>query len=202
MQPVGYPGRGGGEGPPAAPRDRCGGAAWLRRWRVARETRFVNVLAKKTWSPYAVGASIGVLSWFAFWSADHPLGVSTVMVRVVGMAENAVAAGHVAATPYLAKLRPFVDWEFALVIGLLLGAFAAARLGHAEAEERPGGGRIAEAAIGGFLLLFGARLAGGCTSGHGISGSLQLALSGWVLFATIFASGIAAAFMLKNKERQ
>lgn len=162
----------------------------------------MNVLAKKSWSPYAVGASIGVLSWFSFWSADHPLGVSTVMVRVVGMAENAVSSGHVAATPYLAKLQPFVDWEFALVVGLLLGAFAAARLGHAEAPERPAGSRVAEAIIGGFLLLFGARLAGGCTSGHGISGSLQLALSGWVFFMTIFASGMAAAFLLKNKERQ
>lgn len=162
----------------------------------------MNVLAKKSWSPYAVGASIGVLSWFAFWSADHPLGVSSVMVRVVAAAENAVASSHVAATPYLAKLQPFFDWEFALVVGLLLGAFAAARLGRAEAEPRPAGGRAAEAVLGGFLLLFGARLAGGCTSGHGISGSLQLALSGWVFFLTIFASGMATAFLLKNKERR
>lgn len=162
----------------------------------------MNVLAKKSWSPYAVGALIGVLSWFAFWSADHPLGVSTAMVRLVGLAESVVAGGHVAATPYLAKLRPFADWEFASVVGLLLGAFAAARLGRAEAPDKPAGSRIAESAAGGFLLLFGARLAGGCTSGHGISGSLQLALSGWVFFLTIFASGMAAAFLLKNKERQ
>lgn len=162
----------------------------------------MNVLAKKSWSPYAVGGLIGVLSWFAFWSSDHPLGVSSVMVRVVAVTENLFAADHVAATPYLAKLRPFFDWEFALVVGLLAGAFAAARLGRMEAPEKPAGSRIAEAVIGGFLLLFGARLAGGCTSGHGISGSLQLALSGWVFFLSIFASGMAAAFLFKNKERQ
>jgi uncharacterized membrane protein YedE/YeeE len=160
----------------------------------------VTVLSRKSWSPYAVGAGIGVLSWFAFWSADHPLGVSSVMVRVVGAAEDALAADHVSATPYLAKLRPFFDWEFALVIGLLLGAWAAARLGRAAAPEKPSGKRIAEAVFGGFLLLFGARLAGGCTSGHGISGSLQLALSGWVFFLCIFASGMATAFLFKNKE--
>ena len=147
-----------------------------------------------------MGAGIGVLSWFAFWSADHPLGVSSVMVRMVGALEDAFAADHVSATPYLAKLRPFFDWEFALVVGLLLGALAAARLGRADAPEKPSGNRIAEAVIGGFLLLFGARLAGGCTSGHGISGSLQLALSGWVFFLCIFASGMATAFLLKNKE--
>ncbi len=143
---------------------------------------------------------IGVLSMFAFWSADHPLGVSSVMVRVVGAAEDAVASGHVTATPYLAKLRPFFDWEFALVVGLMLGAFAAWKLGGGEAAEKPRGGRVWEAMAGGFLLLFGARLAGGCTSGHGISGSLQLAVSGWVFFLTIFASGIATAFLFKNGE--
>jgi hypothetical protein len=48
--------------------------------------------------------------------------------------------------------------------------------------------------------MFGARLAGGCTSGHGISGSLQLAVSGWLFFASIFASGLATAFVLFGKE--
>jgi uncharacterized membrane protein YedE/YeeE len=48
--------------------------------------------------------------------------------------------------------------------------------------------------------MFGARLAGGCTSGHGISGSLQLALSGWVFFASVFVSGILTALLLFGKE--
>ena len=160
----------------------------------------MSVLSRPAWSPYAVGAGIGVLSWFAFWSADHPLGVSSVMVRAVAIAEDALAPAHVAATPYLAKLKPFLDWEFALVVGLLLGAMLAARLAGAKPPGRTSTGRIAEAIGGGFLLLFGARLAGGCTSGHGISGGLQLALSGWVFFMSIFASGMAAAFLLKRKE--
>jgi uncharacterized membrane protein YedE/YeeE len=45
---------------------------------------------------------------------------------------------------------------------------------------------------------FGARWAGGCTSGHGISGGLQLALSGWVAVMTFFASGIATAMLIFN----
>ena len=54
--------------------------------------------------------------------------------------------------------------------------------------------------LGGVILMFGARLAGGCASGHGISGSLQLALSGWVFFASVFVSGILTALMLFGKE--
>ena len=45
-------------------------------------------------------------------------------------------------------------------------------------------------------MLFGARMAGGCTSGHGISGGLQLALSSWTFFFAMFASGTFMAFTL------
>jgi len=43
---------------------------------------------------------------------------------------------------------------------------------------------------------FGARWAGGCTSGHGISGTLQLAASGWLAAICFFIGGIFAAVML------
>ncbi len=42
--------------------------------------------------------------------------------------------------------------------------------------------------IGGFLLLFGARIAGGCTSGHIISGGMQLAASSLVFAVFVFGS--------------
>ena len=41
--------------------------------------------------------------------------------------------------------------------------------------------RFAAAFVGGAIEMYGARLAGGCASGHGISGTLQLALSSWVV---------------------
>jgi uncharacterized membrane protein YedE/YeeE len=56
--------------------------------------------------------------------------------------------------------------------------------------------RYAAAFVGGAVMLFGARLAGGCTSGHGISGGLQLATSSWVFLAAMFAGGITTAFTL------
>ena len=38
---------------------------------------------------------------------------------------------------------------------------------------------------GSFLVLFGARMAGGCTSGHSLSGGIQLALSAWLFTAMV-----------------
>ena len=168
-------------------------------------------LRRKRWSPYLVGALIGVLSWFAFWTVDRPIGVSTAVARTVGMLERVVAPGHVASNAYFSKFRPAVDWEWMLVLGMALGAFVSSRMsGDRPAEPVPAlwrarfgaspGKRYAAAFLGGAVLMFGARLAGGCTSGHGISGSLQLALSGWVFFAALFASGLVTAFAVFGRE--
>jgi uncharacterized membrane protein YedE/YeeE len=59
--------------------------------------------------------------------------------------------------------------------------------------------RLLAAFIGGVIIMFGARMAGGCTSGHGISGSLQLALSSWTFFLTMFGAGILTALVLFRK---
>jgi len=61
-----------------------------------------------------------------------------------------------------------------------------------------GPGVSAAAAIaGGFAMIFGARLAGGCTSGHGISGMSTMSLSSFVTVASMFGGGIAAAFLTR-----
>jgi uncharacterized membrane protein YedE/YeeE len=47
--------------------------------------------------------------------------------------------------------------------------------------------------IGGFLLLFGARMADGCTSGHMFSGIMQGSVSGYIFAAAVFLAGIPMA---------
>jgi uncharacterized membrane protein YedE/YeeE len=49
---------------------------------------------------------------------------------------------------------------------------------------------------GGLLMAYGARLAGGCTSGHGISGTLQLNPGSWITVICLFIGGIAVAIPL------
>ena len=56
--------------------------------------------------------------------------------------------------------------------------------------------RFATAFAGGVLLLFGARLAGGCTSGHMISGISQLAVGSFIFGITTFAVAIGTAKLL------
>lgn len=54
--------------------------------------------------------------------------------------------------------------------------------------------------VAGFIVLYGARLAGGCTSGHMMSGIMQTAVSGYLFTAGAFLAGIPTAIYLFNRE--
>ena len=55
---------------------------------------------------------------------------------------------------------------------------------------------LIQLAIGGFLIGFGARYAGGCTSGHAISGLSNLQLSSLIAVVGFFAGGLFATHVL------
>lgn len=52
--------------------------------------------------------------------------------------------------------------------------------------------------VGGAFLCFGARAAGGCTSGHGISGLATFSLSSFATTSAMFGAGIATAAGLQT----
>lgn len=158
----------------------------------------------QSWSPYAVGVGIGILSWFAFATADHGLGITTAFEYTAGM----VAGGR----DYLVSHQPKLDWEWMLVLGVFVGSFASSKLsgdrGHASVppvwRKRFGGSvplRMVLAFAGGFVMMLGARLARGCTSGHGITGALQLAVSSWLFITLAFATAVLVALAMYGRPR-
>tara|TARA_R110002073_G_scaffold149534_3_gene303247 strand:- start:5584 stop:6117 length:534 start_codon:yes stop_codon:yes gene_type:complete len=170
-----------------------------------------NPFTRKSWSPYLVGAGIGVLSWFAFLTADRPLGISTSFENTAAITEKVVAAIAAEQNEYFRDESPKVDWEWMLVLGVFFGALMSPKLsGDRDAPDVPSlwrwrfGDRsllrYLMAFLGGAIMLFGARLAEGCTSGHGISGTLQLAVSSWLFLIIILVGGTATAFLLFGRE--
>jgi uncharacterized protein len=167
----------------------------------------MNWLEQARWSPYVVGAGIGVLSWLTFLLSDKPLACSTSFARAAGMIEKLFRGHKVDERPYYREFTPNVDWGVMLVIGLFFGALASTLLSNsfsvswvptrwAMSFGSDPVVRWAGALVGGVLLGFGARWANGCTSGHGISGTLQLTVSSWLAAACFFAGGIAVAMLL------
>lgn len=137
----------------------------------------------------------------------QPLGVTTQYVRAVGGACAAVCPDAADANAYFTKEKLVFGYGEMVVLGVPLGAFlvslATGRLGRGAAPDAwtarfgpSGAKRMLGAFAGGFLLLFGARLAGGCTSGHVLSGVSQLAVSSILFMATAFGSALLAARML------
>jgi uncharacterized protein len=164
--------------------------------------------AGPAWSPYLVGALIGLLTMLTFYFSGKPLGASTAYARLAGMVGSLVAPRHTGALPYFREKRPEVEWGVMLLLGVTAGAFLAAWQGGEFTGEwlppmwaaRFGEGtvvlRVVAAVAGGIFMAFGARLAGGCTSGHGISGTLQLSVGSWIAVLCFFGGGIATARLL------
>jgi len=166
-----------------------------------------DIWAMKRWSPYIVGFYIGVLSWIAFLISNKPIGVSTAYAKTSGMIESKILGPSVKEREYYRKYVPRIDWEWMLVIGLLAGAFSSAVISGdfrfelippvwAEHFGQTGAMRWFTALAGGIIMGIGARWADGCTSGHGLSGSLQLAVSSWIALACFFIGGVITAFII------
>lgn len=75
-------------------------------------------------------------------------------------------------------------------IGVMLGARVTSQRIPVALENGPEIGKAA-AVVGGFASIFGARLARGCTSGHGISGMSTLSISSFATVGAMFGGGIA-----------
>ncbi len=159
------------------------------------------------WSPYLVGAAIGVLSWLTFYFSDKPIGASSFYATVAGFIGKLVAKRHTESLAYFKTNPPSVNWGFVFVISTIAGGFIAAWTGgeirnewlHPMWVDRFGDSIALRGIIGfagGVLMAFGARLAGGCTSGHGISGTLQLNAGSWLTVICMFIAAIATAMLL------
>jgi uncharacterized membrane protein YedE/YeeE len=160
------------------------------------------------WSPYLVGGLIGALTMLTLTFSKKPVGASSAYADLAGLLGRAAAPKHIASLKYFQEHKPALSWTLLFVVGTVGGAFLAAwsggELNGAYLQDlwvaRFGPSsyllRTLTAFIGGAVMAYGARLAGGCTSGHGISGTLQLAVGSWVAVICFFVGGVATAMLL------
>ena len=158
----------------------------------AQASGLYRAVLVERWPFWVAGPAIGAFVVGFLWLDNHLLGVST------GCAE-------------LCQLRrvPAVrgSWRLAFLAGILGGGFVAGRLAGHPATLSLGGfdalfaavptvGRLALLAGGGVLIGFGARRAGGCTSGHAIVGVAQGARSSLVATASFLVAGFVTTQLL------
>ena len=166
-------------------------------------------LTDRAWSPYVAGVLIGLLQIPAFLILDTALGTSssyvTVGASLAEFADPGVRGSGRGAPPRRCQ---------ELVAGGAGGRHRPRRAGFLRAVRTRRRGispvwaralgtdsrlaRFALAFAAGFVMLAGARIADGCTSGHGISGIAQLAIASFIAVAAMFAGGIATAQLLRR----
>jgi uncharacterized membrane protein YedE/YeeE len=146
------------------------------------------------------------LPWFV---AGPGIGLLLVVMYAIGNNHLGISSSYLRTAQAVVWRRvPQDAWKVRYFIGLAAGALLASLLSSAPAPSYDSlygalGGILPAAAlvlavplflfIGGVLMGYGARWAGGCTSGHGISGSA--ALSPASIVSTITFMGVAIALM-------
>jgi uncharacterized membrane protein YedE/YeeE len=158
---------------------------------------------------WAGGLLLGLTQVLAI-AVKKPLGVSTQFVVADTMAIREIDPEYLKGHELIAKEKyQELGYGWWLAVGLVAGAFLAAvftgrwRLRVTTAWWKASGhgvfSRLVAALLGGFLLLMGARLAHGCTSGQFASGWAQLSFSVVPFTVAMFATAMLTARILYPK---
>lgn len=141
------------------------------------------------WFPTIAGAIVGLMQVPIRLIAGHGQGGSTSIMTLIGTATCGVLAPKNRVTGFQQLWQPAFVWA-----GTLLGALASTQIND---FDSPVGFSIWRSIVGGFLMIFGARVASGCTCGHGISGFAELSFESVVAACAIFGAGIATGFIIE-----
>lgn len=182
----------------------------------------MNILTMKRWGWLTGGVGFVIIFFLAV-AIVKPIGVSTQFVIFDGIVWDSVAdvvvesegnaSGYGSPNAYLnksggkyaASVAHPLNYGLVFVLAMIFGGFLgkySARRGQAVTGVAPTAttqGEYARAFFGGVLVLFGARLAGGCTSGHMMSGMMQTSLSGYAFTLAVFITAVPVAILLYRR---
>ncbi len=92
-----------------------------------------------------------------------------------------------------ASLRDSRLWRLVYALGMVLGGVLYVALGlPTEATQV----QVWRFVVGGLLIGFGARLGGGCTSGHGICGMASLSIGSMLMVVVFLSTAIVTALAM------
>jgi hypothetical protein len=160
-------------------------------------------------NPYVGGALLGFLLFLTFFITGGGLGASGGLTHVQVAVLDVFAPAHVDRVGYMADLaggnkNPLNNSTVFMILGTVLGGALSGWLnGRFRLEIRKGphisnGLRLTLAFIGGFIMVYGARMARGCTSGQALSGGAVLAAGSWAFMFAVFGGAYGLAYFLRR----
>jgi uncharacterized membrane protein YedE/YeeE len=163
-----------------------------------------NPLKCRAWNPLISGSILGALQIILISKFGTCTGSATAYQSIVAAPLLLVKdrTKMVEERPWMAYLNMFtpasiaLQWQIFYCVFSCIGAFVSATMSGTFGDA-PGLDPVS-CFLGGFLMLFGGRLAGGCTSSHGISGFPMLQNTSIVAVPAMFAGGIVLSFIIKG----
>ena len=139
---------------------------------------------------YYAGPALGLLVVGLFAVANQPLGAS---------------GAYVNAAKALKRHHDTVMWRVWYFGGIFVGGLLATVLGSGVKFRSgyetlravwPLGAVIAVVAVGAVVMGYGARMAGGCTSGHGICGTAQRSPASWAAMMSFMSTAVGVTLVV------
>ncbi len=162
------------------------GTALAARYFLATEKKAATLQNVPFWKRplhiYTAGALVGVIGVIAW-----PLSAAAGRNSGLGITGPSGNIANFIVTGDLER----VDWGVMLVLGLFIGAFAAARATGEFRLRVPNAVTATRAVVGGVMMGVGASLAGGCTVGNGMVQTALFSYQGWIALLFI-ALGVGA----------
>ena len=124
------------------------------------------------------GLLIGLAATLLLWSIGRIAGISGIV--------NGVASAR----------RGDRAWRIAFLAGMMIAGALVMQLVPSPARIQTGATPILLAA--GFLVGFGTRIGGGCTSGHGVCGLGRLSSRSAAAVVTFMAAGMVTVFVMRH----
>lgn len=148
------------------------------------------------WPWWVSGTLIGLTVPLLYLLAGKAFGISTSLQQIGAMCVPNSKFDYLRKHDRTGHL-----WTLVFVVGIALGAFIASHFLSADPVsllpsmfKSPAG--AAKLLGGGFLIGFGTRYAGGCTSGHSITGISNLNWPSLLATICFFAGGLAVTWFL------
>lgn len=153
-----------------------------------------DTFTRATWNPAFAGIFIGILQLPLTATLSKNVGSASTMQTLASMLFMGTNK-----YPQMNKMKWGISrwWQVTYLVAAL-GASALASSLSSASWYRGDDITYAQAFIGGFLVILGARVASGCTSGHGISGAGHLMWRSFAAIGAMFAGAIAARYALAS----
>ncbi|MEN3015234.1 MAG: YeeE/YedE thiosulfate transporter family protein [bacterium] len=165
-------------------------------------------------NPYIGGVLVGLLAIAVVYLTTMLIGdtkffgTSTTFAKIAAAIQKTITPNI--SNEYFNKLNLKVDWQMMFVLGIFIGALITSLLNRSFKLElvppifmdKFGSNftlRAILALLGGIFVGFGARLADGCPSGHGLSGMMQLSLGSLIAVIVFFSSAILFANIIYRR---